>query len=479
MCSIAGMIELSGNRIPGLAHKLNVMNDLQAHRGPDGHGVWMHQAENVGMAHRRLSIIDIASGQQPMTDHHGNWVCFNGEIYNYIELKQQLGGTYETTSDTEVILRAYEVWGEECVEHFSGMFAFALWDEKRQALFCARDHFGIKPFYYTVVDNTLYFASEMKALLPFLPSIETNPKGFQDYLVFQFCMEGRTLFQGIEELEPAHRMTITADGSIKRRRYWQVYYRPDIYHTEQYFHDELEAQFQRSIKYHVRSDVPVGGYVSGGVDSSITSAMARDLLGESFVGFTGKYNIGPDYDESAYARTVAREKDFKLYELDITAQDFIDNIGNVIYALDAPVAGPGSFSQYMISRLAASTARWSWADKAATRSSAAIPGIWWRTSSSASRAPLRGRRKRAPSWSPTSPSSPTSPLFATTSPCSAASGARGCSMSPASATSSSSTVPPAWRTASTGTPCPPMIPMTLMNGCSWRRMWISSPIWTG
>lgn len=191
----------------------------------------------------------------------------------------------------------------------------------------------------------------MKALLPFLPSIETNPKGFQDYLVFQFCMEGRTLFQGIEELEPAHRMTITADGSIKRRRYWQVYYRPDIYHTEQYFHDELEAQFQRSIKYHVRSDVPVGGYVSGGVDSSITSAMARDLLGESFVGFTGKYNIGPDYDESAYARTVAREKDFKLYELDITAQDFIDNIGNVIYALDAPVAGPGSFSQYMISRL--------------------------------------------------------------------------------------------------------------------------------
>ena len=107
-------------------------------------------------------------------------------------------------------------------------------------------------FYYTVVDNTLYFASEMKALLPFLPSIETNPKGFQDYLVFQFCMEGRTLFQGIEELEPAHRMTITADGSIKRRRYWQVYYRPDIYHTEQYFHDELEAQFQRSIKYHVR-----------------------------------------------------------------------------------------------------------------------------------------------------------------------------------------------------------------------------------
>ena len=186
MCSIAGMIDLAGSQIPGLAHKLKVMNELQAHRGPDGNGIWMREAQNVGLAHCRLSIIDIASGQQPMTDHHGNWVCFNGEIYNYIELKQQLGGTYETTSDTEVILRAYEVWGEECVEHFSGMFTFALWDEKRQTLFCARDHFGIKPFYYAVVDGVFYFASEMKTLLPFLPSVETDPKAFQDYLVFQF-----------------------------------------------------------------------------------------------------------------------------------------------------------------------------------------------------------------------------------------------------------------------------------------------------
>ena len=353
MCSIAGMIDLAGNRIPGLAHKLKVMNELQAHRGPDGNGIWMREAENVGLAHCRLSIIDIASGQQPMTDHHGNWVCFNGEIYNYIELKQQLGGTYETTSDTEVILRAYEVWGEECVEHFSGMFAFALWDEKRQTLFCARDHFGIKPFYYAVVDGVFYFASEMKTLLPFLPEVETDPEGFQDYLVFQFCMEGKTLFRGIRELEPAHRLRITPDGNIARQRYWQVYYRPDLYHTEQYFHDALEEQFQRSLKYHIRSDVPVGGYVSGGVDSSITSAIARDLLGESFEGFTGKFSIGPEYDESEYAREVAREKGFKLYEIDITAQDFIDNMGKVIYHLDTPIAGPGSFSQYMVSKLAA------------------------------------------------------------------------------------------------------------------------------
>lgn len=353
MCSIAGLMSLTGNRIAGLEKKLNVMNDLQAHRGPDGHGVWMRDDESVGLAHRRLSIIDISNGSQPMTDGHGNWVCFNGEIYNYIELRQQLGGMFRTTSDTEVILRAYEKWGDACVEHFSGMFAFALWDEKRHRLFCARDHFGIKPFYYTIVDNVFCFASEMKALLPFLPNVETDPKAFQDYLVFQFCMEGKTLFHGIHELEPAHQLCVTPDGNITRNRYWQVYYRPDLYHTEQYFHDKLDDQFHRSLKYHVRSDVPVGGYVSGGVDSSITSAIARDLLGNSFEGFTGKFSIGPEYDESEYAREVAREKDFKLYEIDITAQDFINNMRKVIYHLDTPIAGPGSFPQYMVSQLAA------------------------------------------------------------------------------------------------------------------------------
>lgn len=352
MCSIAGLISLKGGRISGLEKKLNVMNDLQAHRGPDGQGVWMRQDESVGLAHRRLSIIDIAGGQQPMTDGHGNWVCFNGEIYNYIELREQLGGEYRTSSDTEVILRAWEKWGEACVEHFSGMFAFALWDERQRRLFCARDHFGIKPFYYAIVDDTFCFASEMKALLPLLPTVETDPEGFQDYLVFQFCMEGKTLFKGVRELMPAHSMTITQDGMVDRRRYWQVYYRPDLYHTEQYFHDELEAQFQRSLRYHVRSDVPVGGYVSGGVDSSITSAIARDLVGSEFQGFTGKFSIGPEYDESQYAREVARAKNFELFERDITAQDFIDNIARVIYHLDTPIAGPGSFSQYMVSQLA-------------------------------------------------------------------------------------------------------------------------------
>src|SRR5215217_127672 len=168
MCSIAGILSLSGQRLPGLERDLAAMNRLQQHRGPDGEGRWEHPRGFMGLAHRRLSIIDLQTGQQPMTDGEGNWVSYNGEIYNYRELRNELGADqFRTQSDTEVILRAYRRWGQDCVQHFRGMFAFALWDESTQTLFCARDRFGIKPFHYMIADGTLYVASEMKALLPF------------------------------------------------------------------------------------------------------------------------------------------------------------------------------------------------------------------------------------------------------------------------------------------------------------------------
>lgn len=351
MCSIAGICNFKRTKIPNVRKKLEVMNELQAHRGPDGEGIWIHNNQNIGLAHRRLSIIDIDNGKQPMSDEGGNWVCFNGEIYNYVELREELGCKCKTTSDTEVILHAYRKWGEDCVSHFSGMFAFALWDEKEQKLFCARDPFGIKPFYYYLQGDTFYFASEAKALLPFVPSVETDSKAFSDYLVFQFCLEGRTLFKDIFELKPAHCVSLSENG-LKDRRYWQVYYRPDLDHTEKYFSEKLEAHFLDSLKYHIRSDVPIGGYVSGGVDSSITSSIASDLLDRNFEGFTGKFSIGPEYDESGYAQEVANQKSFQLYQIDIGPQDFIDNMEKVMYHLDTPIAGPGSFSQYMVSSLA-------------------------------------------------------------------------------------------------------------------------------
>ncbi len=330
------------------------MNDLQKHRGPDGAGVWQHARGCVGLAHRRLSIIDLNTGQQPMTDGQGNWLTFNGEIYNYVELRRELGeDLFRTTSDTEVILQAYRRWGPECVQKLRGMFAFALWDEASQTLFCARDRFGVKPFYYTVVQGRLYLASEAKALMPFLPSIETDLEGFKEYLTFQFCLDGKTLFKDVRELPPAH-LLIAGHGRVDTSRYWQVYYNLDFHHTERYFEEELTRLLIESVDVHKRSDVPIGSYVSGGLDSSIVACLATRAGGADFEGFTGKFSFDKRYDESHHARTVAEAQGFLLHEIDIGPRDFIDNLPKVLYHLDYPVAGPGSFPQFMVSRLASS-----------------------------------------------------------------------------------------------------------------------------
>jgi asparagine synthase (glutamine-hydrolysing) len=351
MCGLAGAYNLGQRPISNLQPALAVMNELQRHRGPDGSGLWHHPQLHIGLAHRRLSIIDLAGGGQPMADAAGNQLVFNGEIYNYLELRDEIGPrTFRTQSDTEVILHAYRKWGERCVEKLRGMFAFALWDEQRQRLVCARDRFGIKPFYYCQAGDVLYFASEVKALLPFLPRIETDLAGLRDYLTFQLCLDGKTLFQGVHELQPGH--LLLATGRVQVRRYWQVYYNLDFHHTEKYFAARLTELLQESVDLHKRSDVPIGAYLSGGLDSSIVACVAAREAAQTFEGFTGKFSLGPRYDESRYAREVARHAGFRLHEIDITPQDFINNLEKVIYHLDYPVAGPGSFPQYMVSRLA-------------------------------------------------------------------------------------------------------------------------------
>jgi asparagine synthase (glutamine-hydrolysing) len=232
------------------------------------------------------------------------------------------------------------------------MFAFAIWDEREQKLFAARDRFGIKPFYYALVDGTLYFASEAKALLPFLEAIETSSEALTEHLTFQYTIGEKTLFRGISALLPGH-LLVASDGRVTTRRYWDVHYEIDSDHTPSYFEHRFRELLEDSLAVHLRADVPVGGYVSGGLDSSLVTLLASKADPRNRLGFHGRFLEYPGYDESSYARTVTDQAGMTLHVCDITAQDFRERIGDVIYHLDFPVAGPGSFPQFMVSALAA------------------------------------------------------------------------------------------------------------------------------
>jgi asparagine synthase (glutamine-hydrolysing) len=331
------------------------MSRLIAHRGPDGLGEWQSESGRVGLVHRRLAIIDLTEfAAQPMQADNGTVLSYNGEIYNYRELRETLKNrwAFRTYSDTECILASYERYGDVCINELRGMFAFALWDEKRQRLFCARDRFGIKPFYYAVVDEVFYFASEAKALLPFLPSIRTNDAALAEYLTFQYTIGEKTLFEGIHQLLPGHALAVE-DGQVRVWRYWDVSYQIDYDHGPEYFHNRLRELLDESIALHGRSDVPVGSYVSGGIDSSLIYRLALSSGVASPLGFHGRFMDYPGYDESSYAHAAAMHNGGQLHCINICADDFLSNIQKVIYHLDFPVAGPGSFPQYMVSKLAA------------------------------------------------------------------------------------------------------------------------------
>ena len=355
MCGIAGFIANAPFPDQKASFVLRAMNRIQKHRGPDGSGIWLHPEGRAGLAHVRLSIIDLSpNAAQPMQAPSGNVLSYNGEIYNFLELREEFGSeTFRTKSDSEVILRAYEKWGEDCVRHFRGMFAFALWDAKIQKLFIARDRFGIKPFYYLIDSGRFYFASEIKALLPLTGSPEINLEGLRDYFTFQFSLGIKTLYKGIHQLAPAHCGYVDGKLNLHLKKYWEVRYTLDWKHDENYFINEVRRRLYDSARLHLRSDVPVGAYLSGGMDSSLVASIGRQLRPENvFHAFCGKFSGSGDFDESPYARTLAREKQISLHEIDMGEGDFVRNISKVIYHLDQPVAGPGSFPQYMVSKFA-------------------------------------------------------------------------------------------------------------------------------
>lgn len=355
MCGIAGLV-IFDDKVS--IEQLRVMADSISHRGPDGEGFYLDR--NVGLAHKRLSIIDPTGGHQPMTNEDKTlWITYNGAVYNYLELRQTLiqkGHKIMTYCDTEVILHAYEEWGETCLQKFNGMFSFVIYDNQNKKLFAARDRFGVKPFYYYADNHKFIFASEIKAILASgMVNREANFEGINDYIVFQFTLGEKTLFKNIKKLEPGCFLRIDLNDAnylkYEISQYWDLQFNYDTYHTEDYFVDKLKFLIEDSVKIRLRSDVPLGSHLSGGLDSSTVACIASDLLGRNGLKtFTGAFSEGKEYNETEYAKVASEYAGTEYNEIILNSRDFLDSIKDIIYYLDEPGAGPGVFPQYYVSK---------------------------------------------------------------------------------------------------------------------------------
>ncbi|HUN82118.1 MAG TPA: asparagine synthase (glutamine-hydrolyzing), partial [Phycisphaerae bacterium] len=357
MCGIVGI--KSTSPVKDLSDRIGKMLAPIAHRGPDGSGAWIDPGGHCGLGHQRLAIIDPAGGHQPISNEDDSlWIIFNGCIYNYRELQKPLreaGHRFKTSTDTEVILHAYEEWGEDCVSRFNGMWAFAIYDTRKKTLFCSRDRLGVKPFYYCRAADRFLFASEIKALLA-LTEVKARPDddGLRQYLTFQYCLGDRTLFDGVRKLSPGHNLTIGADGRERIREYWDLRFDIDESHDEACFVERLRELLEDAVRLRLRSDVPLGAHLSGGLDSSIVVSLARHLLGDLQLNtFTGAFREGAAFDETRYARLVAEKARTRYHDTYIGSTDFAECIEKIIWHMDEPAAGPGVFPQYMVSKLAA------------------------------------------------------------------------------------------------------------------------------
>ena len=346
MCGIVGFVGARENA----AEILQAMMDRIAHRGPDGQGQFLEGP--VALGQRRLSIIDLEGGRQPMYNEDGSLVVvFNGEIYNFQTLREELqaaGHTFATRSDTEVLLHGYEQWGKAMLDKLRGMFTFAIWDRHAQTLFCARDHFGIKPLYYYQNDaGELLFGSEIKSFLDH-PGFkkELNEDQLSLYLSYQFSPGENTFFRGVKKLLPAHWME-WKDGVLTVQRYWTPRFTPDDGPTLQEWEQAISDAMQESVAAHKIADVEVGSFLSSGVDSSYMAALAH--VDKTFtVGFANK-----QYDETDYAREFSAHIGVKNTAYRITPEEYWENLGRIQYHMDEPLADAASVALYFVNREAA------------------------------------------------------------------------------------------------------------------------------
>jgi len=356
MCGIVGILDTRGERaVDRLV--LARMNESQHHRGPDEGGT--HIGPGVGLGHRRLSIIDLATGQQPLYNEDGSVVVvFNGEIYNYGELipeLQALGHKFHTRSDTEVIVHAWEAWGEECVKRFRGMFAFALWDQNRQTLFLARDRLGVKPLHYALLPNgMLLFGSELKPLLAHGGlSREIDPYAIEEYFALGYVPEPRTVYAAARKLPPAHTLTVRRGEPLPEpREFWNVRFTADNPISATDAQAELIERLRESVRLRMISEVPLGAFLSGGVDSSAVVAVMAGLS-ESPVNTCSISFADPAFDESSFARQVAGRYKTRHFVDQVESDDF-DLIDRLAAVYDEPYADSSALPTYRVCQLARS-----------------------------------------------------------------------------------------------------------------------------
>ena len=353
MCGIVGILRLRPGA-PVDEGRLMRMRDVLGHRGPDGAG--LHLSGPVGLGHRRLAIVDVAGGHQPMANEDGSvWISFNGEIYNHAALRPGLearGHRYRTRSDSETILHLYEEEGERCVERLAGMFAFAIWDEKARRLLLARDRLGVKPLYYAATGEELLFASEIKAILAGGHAAELNEAVLPEYLATRFVSGADTLFRGVKALEPGRTLSWTHQGKGRERRYWSI---PPVagdagadLASEA---DELRGRLREAVSSHLMSDVPLGLFLSGGIDSSgllgLMAPLSTQPVRTFAVGFEER-----EADELVYARSAARLSGALHRELVVSPEQFFRELPHLVWHEDEPIAFPSSVPLYLLSQLA-------------------------------------------------------------------------------------------------------------------------------
>jgi asparagine synthase (glutamine-hydrolysing) len=353
MCGISGILNLD-HREPVSVAALKAMNNNIVHRGPDDAGFFV--SGHIGLGMRRLIIVDLQTGQQPMSNEDGTvHIVFNGEIYNHADLRQKMqsrGHQFRTKSDTESILHLYEEYGSQCVTHLRGMFAFAIWDSRTKRLTLARDRLGVKPLYFQILAGSLIFSSEIKGLLAF-PGVprQLNTAALPEYLAFGYLSGDETLFRNVRALPPGHTLQVDNDGKVQVQQYWELSTGTPTHEADRYYVDGYRSRLESAVSSHLMSDVPLGVFLSGGLDSSTVAALATKLSGSTIDTFSVGYEEEA-YSELSYARQMARHIGSNHSEVRLSANEFFGLLPKLIWHEDEPITWPSSVSLYAVAQLA-------------------------------------------------------------------------------------------------------------------------------